>query len=168
MIQEQKPKLRPPLARPTPTPGKPHLNRPPRLRLLENFTAKPATPPPAATPPKEKNPPSPRYRQFFCRFCDRRITASLPPAGWLNLRRHIFRGTVAIPEGLSKRDQHTYQRRCSMGLGLFCSFECLDAAMPRLRELVRDLNRRRVGTRLLDPGEAPPAMVPHVQKGSPE
>jgi hypothetical protein len=160
LIEERKRTLQPPL-KPAPALRDGHVKRP---SLIRDFSPKP-TPPP--TPPKEKTPPAPRYRQFFCRSCDRRITTSLPPAGWFNLRRHIFRGTVAVPEGLSRQDQHTYQRQCSMGLGLFCSCECLDAAMPRLRELVRELNRRRVGTRLLDLGEAPPAVVPHVQKGSP-
>jgi hypothetical protein len=58
---------------------------------------------------------------YFCRTCDNRIASRLPPLGWLNLRRHVFPGSVAPPEGLSLSDQWVHRRRVSMGLGYFCS-----------------------------------------------
>jgi hypothetical protein len=55
-----------------------------------------------------------------------------------------------------------------MRLGLFCSWECLNEAMRRLRELNQMLNDRGIGLRPLAPGEAAPVLPPAVTKGGPE
>ena len=160
-IEERRQRLTPPLRKPDTGLRAAHINRP---RLLENFTPK-IGPAPAETkkPEKDRHP----LREYFCRWCDRRITARLPPPGWINVRRHVYRGSLPIPEGLDKEQQKIYRRRCSMGFGYYCCWECLSAAMPRLAELNWQLNQRKVGLRRLNPGEDPPAMPPHVKKAAP-
>jgi hypothetical protein len=98
---------------------------------------------------------------------NKQIIGYLPPCGWINIRRHVFRDSVPVPEGLTEQEQKIYRRRVTMGLGFFCSWKCLLAAMPRLGELNRQLNERGIGLRRLAPGEPPPPMPPRVQKGGP-
>jgi hypothetical protein len=144
MIQEYRSKLKPPLRKPDLRLRDAHLNR--RPKLIEGFVAKPATPPPVAakkparppepvlppasspSPQPAKEPPVDRHplREYFCRWCDTRITARLPPVGWLNLRRHVFRGSLPVPEGLSKQEQNIYRHRLSIGARAI-----LQLGMPR-------------------------------------
>jgi hypothetical protein len=179
--------IQPPLAKPDSAIRQAHLNRPP---LLRNYSPKPAAVPPQspkspvepgqpvkelkrkstpAAPAPRKPPPDLRpEREYFCRTCDRRITARWPPVGWLNLRRHIYRKSIALPEGLTEREQKVYRKRVTMGLGLFCGWNCLLAAMPRLGALCAELNERGIGLRRLAPGEQPANLLSHATKGGPQ
>jgi hypothetical protein len=135
MIQESKRKLRPPLAKPNPVLREAHLNR--RPRLIENFAKTTTAPAPVETLPKLEKPPAPvstpapsakapkEPPPLRLYFCDARIASRLPPLGWLNLRRHIFPGSLGVPQGLSPEEQRTYRLRISMGLGFYCSWPCL-------------------------------------------
>jgi hypothetical protein len=80
-----------------------------------------------------------------------------PPPGWLSLERHVARKSLAAP----------YRKQMRMGLGLYCSWDCFVRALPRLRELNRELNERGVGLKRLRPGEAPRLLPPPVTKGGP-
>ncbi len=120
---------------------------------------------PAAEKRPKEPPPALALHEYFCRTCDRRETGRVPPPGWLNLRRHVCRGTLAPPLGRSKQEREVRRRRCSMGLGLYCSWPCLMAAMPRLSELYRALQEQGVGACPLQPGEAPFELPPSMTQG---
>jgi hypothetical protein len=183
MIYTRQP-LRPPLRRPERItrviPLSPHLQiggsrtRPVATPLpaCENLAplAAPSSPvPPTSVEERRKEPPSPpALREYFCRHCDRRVSGGLPPPGWLNLRRHIVPGSLGSPfPELPKLVRKIQRQRVTMGLGFFCSWECLTAAMPRLGELHRSLQNRGIGLRPLSEGEAPPRLPPVARKGGP-
>ncbi|HKD45171.1 MAG TPA: hypothetical protein VKD24_05895 [Candidatus Angelobacter sp.] len=172
MTEDTRP-LRPPL-KPGLTAGGQPNGRP---KLLKNFQVKVTTPPPVEAPtveapPNRKKKAKPLSEQplrlYFCRQCDLRIASRLPPTGWINIRRHIFPGSVQVPENMSPSDRWLHRRRVSMGLGLYCSATCLAGAMPRVVELIRQLDERGVGLKRLGEGEAPPVMPPCAQKGGAE
>jgi hypothetical protein len=184
MIYTRRP-LRPPLRRPERITRAIQLS--PHLQMGENQTRPVATPlraceslAPLAAPSspvprtsvaeRRKEPPSPpALREYFCRHCDRRISGGLPPPGWLTLHRYIVPGSLGSPSPDMPKLVRTVQRqRVTMGLGLFCSWECLTAAMPRLGELHCRLQNRGIGLRPLSQGEAPPDLPPPTTKGGPQ
>jgi hypothetical protein len=86
----------------------------------------------------------------------------------MRLQRLVYPGSVAAPENLSKEEQRLYRRRASLTLGLFCGCPCFIAAMPRLGELVRQLDARGIGLKRLAEGEVPPSLPAPVSRGGAE
>jgi hypothetical protein len=153
MIQEQRQKLKPPLAKPDAALRDVHLNR--RPRMIANFSPKPPTVPPPPDPKPEK-PPAP-VREFFCRTCDRRASGAIP-AGWWRLNRHVVRGSLPPP----------WERSHVQPFGLYCSLVCLLESLPRLELIEADLVRRGVGLRKLAQDEQPPVLPKPVTRGGPQ
>jgi len=69
------------------------------------------------------------------------------------------------PESWTQRDRVLRGNRITMGLGLYCSPECLVAALPRVSALVCDLDRGGIGLHPLAPDDEPPVLPPPVTKG---
>lgn len=153
------PRLVPALRRLETTPPR----KPPHLQAGAT-PARPAPPPPPPVAQPAAPPTMLTLYEYFCRYCDRRETGCLPPPFWLNLRRHVVRGSLVPPPDLPKQEREVHRRRCSMGL--YCSWNCLVAAMPRLGKLYHHLQEQGVGMRPL--AKAPAVLPSPVTKGGPE
>jgi hypothetical protein len=68
---------------------------------------------------------------------------------------------VPLSGDVPEREQRIRRGRVSMGMGMYCSWQCLTSAMPRLGKLNDELNERQIGLRRLREGEALPEM-PHT------
>lgn len=138
ILQKKKPTILPGSKKPI-TPVKPEVPAEPRPNSPEGRPNETPLPPAAHS--------SALRRPLRCRECGAK--EAWPAAGWYQLRRRIVKNSVP-PEVLSETERKAWARSIEQRMGLYCSIDCLEKSMERLRDLDRLFRERGTGTRLVE------------------
>jgi hypothetical protein len=135
--------LKPPLAQPNRPLRDEHLSPQPRPVVdptkLPLFRSKPAIEEKTTERARESRP-------LFCRECGLAMSWRCP--GSYLLRRKILKKSIP-PEILNEAQRARWAKDKEQWMGVYCSLECLEKSLPRLKRLDRELREKGVGTRLV-------------------
>jgi hypothetical protein len=96
-------------------------------------------------------------RVFLCCVCGKRAVGRVP-YGWLRLLRSVHPDSMHPSCLLIRRDRRGRAKYADLLVCIFCGADCMEKAMSRVIDFVRELAAREVGMKPLSHGELVPEL----------